>query len=181
MLPETQRVCYWCLGRTRGSCKTCREIVADINEGIALTAAKLGAKSVDGVCFYFGKTLEGPTIGYARVLNGNYSVTLSSGCLTGLDSELRREVIQHELCHIVVWRDTGLGVPDHGEEWQERMRRLGYSQPRWVIDASPSPEHLELRCGCRRHWANPEWLKAALCQSGALVCERCSLEFKRVG
>jgi predicted SprT family Zn-dependent metalloprotease len=68
--------------------------------------------------------------------------------------ELVREVLCHELAHVLVHERFGSDVRPHGTEWQELVRKAGYHPQRkmpWVVDgdtpaAPPRRALYEHRC-----------------------------------
>jgi hypothetical protein len=65
-------------------------------------------------------------------------ILLSAVLLLPENERLLHETLCHEAAHLVVFLRYGTGVAEHGPEWQEAMRRAGFS-PRAVIPAGRVP------------------------------------------
>ncbi|WP_281259780.1 SprT family zinc-dependent metalloprotease [Bowmanella denitrificans] len=83
-----------------------------------------------------GRTFATPSLSYdqrGRIagsarLQANH-IRLNAQLLADNPEEFMREVIPHELCHLLVWQLYGRGtlrnpVRPHGPQWKELMRRL---------------------------------------------------------
>lgn len=66
-------------------------------------------------------------IAKAHLFETDAEVRLSSRLYPRLKPLRRIEVIAHEVCHLAVWHHVGDVEDEHGEEWREFMRRLGYT------------------------------------------------------
>ncbi len=62
-------------------------------------------------------------------------ITLNAVLLLPPNESLLRETLCHEAAHLVAFVRFGPGIEEHGPEWQDFMRRAGYS-PRSVIPRS---------------------------------------------
>lgn len=100
---------------------------------------------------------------------------------------LLREVLIHELAHVVVYRRYGPSARPHGPEWQQLVGAAGLEPrvrlPAWALpkDDNPAPTWVHScpvchsqRCAkrCVRNWRCARCLEAGL--SGELTIERSS-------
>lgn len=54
-------------------------------------------------------------------------VRLSTHLYPRLRPDRRLEVLAHEACHLATWSLHGSVADEHGPEWKELMRRLGFN------------------------------------------------------
>ena len=60
----------------------------------------------------------------------------------GLSERQMLGVLLHEMCHHVVYEQYGRDIEEHGEEWLEEMRRVGFKNPEYFSgDDYFSEEH----------------------------------------
>lgn len=67
------------------------------------------------------------TIATAQLDEAGVRIAISSHLYPSLVSARRIEVVAHEVCHIAAWLEHGTEIEDHGPEWAQLMRSLGYS------------------------------------------------------
>ena len=74
----------------------------------------------------FQKSLKGEMLADFRWTEDGFNSIILSNNQDLTDRELMG-VLLHEMCHHAVWESHGYRIAPHGVEWQEEMRRVGFT------------------------------------------------------
>lgn len=97
--------------------------------------------------------------------------------------EERRQVVLHELAHIIASRRIGM-CAGHGPIWKRVMREMGISPDRCHRVVNPNRPRRRHRgysvftCGCREHILGPQRSKKAIQGSARYVCKFCRMPLR---
>lgn len=119
------------------------------------------------------------TIEYSERMSRSLGITYPTRTLIRLsaalrhDGTLRREVLAHELAHLVVHHRHGRRAQPHGSEWRKLMRSAGYP-PRLRLEV---PDTVRVRMAPRRRFLH----RCPRCRASRLAgrrmrawrCRRC--------
>ncbi len=97
----------------------------------------------------------------------------------------RREVVLHEVCHVVVIyenKKTGKKVRSHGREWQHKMRQLGL-EPKRCHQVSTeglkrTRKTVQMYCACKIQMETPRVAKRISRGSHWYRCVKCKAKLK---
>ena len=98
--------------------------------------------------------------------------------------EQRRQVVIHEVCHLVTDHESILaGRPQplsHGAEWCAVMRRAGAEPEKWapvdnvgIGQGVGTQKPIEVMCACRAHWITKRAAKHIVAGDRTYVCTVC--------
>ena len=100
---------------------------------------------------------RGRSAGQMRIdAKGHPEIRYNLGMATLQSEEFLREVVPHEVAHLVTWLQYGDRARPHGAEWQSVMRYFGIETPRrchdFKMDESIRQQRRwAYRCNCREH------------------------------
>ena len=140
------------------------------------------AKDLDKANHYFNKAFSAPTVSYnVRGLKAGVAylqqneIRLNPILLEENGDEFIRQVVPHELAHLLVYQQFGR-VQAHGKEWKMMMEQvLGVPAELYhCFDTkSVQGERFPYRCGCQTHALSIRRHNAILRKNRRYLCRKC--------
>jgi SprT protein len=145
----------------------------EIISWIEFTCTKNGVPELaKDILFHFRSRL---TRCLGRALPRNKVIELSTPLWARATHEERRQVVIHEVCHIIADNKHGFGIKAHGPEWKRCMALAGAPADRLhQIDRTGLRRQYvkyEAGCACRVLWIGH--VRASHVRKGQISCTRC--------
>lgn len=139
-------------------------------------------RDLDKANQYFNTTFTPPTIHYnVRGVKAGVAylaqneIRLNPVLLQENGAEFVRQVVPHELAHLVVYQQFGR-VPPHGKEWKMVMERV-FGAPADIYHcfdtANVVGKQFSYRCHCQTHQLSVRRHHAIMQNKCAYLCKKC--------
>lgn len=122
------------------------------------------------------------TAGWAKCLQ--YQVNFDPILLVANRNEFLKQIVPHEVAHILAEHIHGHDIAPHGQEWKDMMILLGLSPDRChKLDTSISKRKFttyKFACGCKEIHEYGSVMAKKILQSGQYACVECLIKLRPV-